>query len=322
MPIERLDLQNAFETTLTTQMGTTDLTALVASVGALASPCVLVIEPDDDAQREYILFDGTFGGTSFVTTIIGNRYLEGSAAGSGLIHPINSVVASVMTSQNVNDIYEHIDASNAVVAALDHGADLAGLGDDDHTQYHTDARGDARYAGLAAFETHDGGNAVTDHPEATTVARGFMSAADKAKLDLLHEEVDESVEDATYLMTTGLATVASVTLTIPANWGSWKCEAYATCVARQVASEGTTVFSSFNYVIQIDGTDQQIANLDYIDTETSNGLPRHSVAVGGRRTGMVTTGARTVLFRGSAEGDALNTYTDDTFLYARAVRTS
>ena len=28
----------------------------------------------------------------------------------------------------------------------DHGADLDGLGDDDHPQYHTDARGDARYA--------------------------------------------------------------------------------------------------------------------------------------------------------------------------------
>lgn len=34
----------------------------------------------------------------------------------------------------------------------DHGA-LTGLGDDDHTQYHTNARGDARYAPIAHTHT-------------------------------------------------------------------------------------------------------------------------------------------------------------------------
>lgn len=53
----------------------------------------------------------------------------------------------------------------------DHGA-LTGLSDDDHPHYHTDARGDARYSPL--------GHA---HANATTGASGFMSAADKTKLD-------------------------------------------------------------------------------------------------------------------------------------------
>jgi hypothetical protein len=53
----------------------------------------------------------------------------------------------------------------------DHGA-LTGLSDDDHTQYHNDARGDARYSQLGHT-----------HANATTGANGFMSAADKSKLD-------------------------------------------------------------------------------------------------------------------------------------------
>lgn len=53
----------------------------------------------------------------------------------------------------------------------DHGL-LTGLADDDHTQYHTDARGDARYSQLGHT-----------HSNATTSVDGFMSAADKTKLD-------------------------------------------------------------------------------------------------------------------------------------------
>lgn len=53
----------------------------------------------------------------------------------------------------------------------DHGL-LTGLADDDHIQYHTDARGDARYSQLGHT-----------HSNATTSVAGFMSAADKTKLD-------------------------------------------------------------------------------------------------------------------------------------------
>jgi len=47
------------------------------------------------------------------------------------------------------------DISNAVnliikeIAALDHGASLAGLGDDDHAHYFNETRGDARYQKIA-----------------------------------------------------------------------------------------------------------------------------------------------------------------------------
>jgi hypothetical protein len=56
-----------------------------------------------------------------------------------------------------------IDAAIAAALITDHGG-LTGLGDDDHSQYHTDARGDARYAPLAKGVTngdshdHNGGD--------------------------------------------------------------------------------------------------------------------------------------------------------------------
>jgi hypothetical protein len=58
--------------------------------------------------------------------------------------------------------------------ASDHGA-LTGLADDDHTQYHNDVRGDARYSALG----HGHSNAVA------AGAAGFMTGADKSKLDAI-----------------------------------------------------------------------------------------------------------------------------------------
>lgn len=55
----------------------------------------------------------------------------------------------------------------------DHGA-LTGLTDDDHPQYHTNARGDARYAALAHGHDHGTLTGLTDddHPQYHTNARG------------------------------------------------------------------------------------------------------------------------------------------------------
>lgn len=56
-------------------------------------------------------------------------------------------------------------------AAADHG-NLAGLSDDDHPQYLNESRGDARYSLLGH-----------GHSNATSGVAGFMSGADKTKLD-------------------------------------------------------------------------------------------------------------------------------------------
>lgn len=105
------NLANAFATTLSAQMDPTDLTATVVTTsGGPVSPCYLVIDPDDAAKREYVYFDGTFTGTTFVTSSTGNRYLSGSAAGSGLTHLVGAVVRCVPAKQHFDDLHDRIDA--------------------------------------------------------------------------------------------------------------------------------------------------------------------------------------------------------------------
>lgn len=196
------NLQNAFETTLTSEMGASDLSAAVASLGSLTSPCYLVIDPDDDQKREYILFDGTFGALSFVTSNINKRYLAGSAYGSNITHSNGAVVRMAPIAQHFEDLNDRIDN-------VDHGS-LSGLGDNDHTQYllssaHNKTLHDAlnidadTLDGLdssdfsAATHNHDSDyapfshvNSTTGHPNVVSGgASGFMTGADKATLDAL-----------------------------------------------------------------------------------------------------------------------------------------
>lgn len=113
----------------------------------------------------------------------------------------------------------------------DHGA-LTGLADDDHSHYHNNARGDARYsllahnhsgtydpAGTAAAAVSAHEAAANPHPvyltqaegdalyavvahshgAATSGAAGFMSAADKSKLDGIASGATANSADATLL---------------------------------------------------------------------------------------------------------------------------
>lgn len=105
---------NAFETTLASTMGPTDLVASVATTtGGPITPCYLVIEPDSATQREYIYFDGTFDASTFRTTGIGNRFLTGSAAASGLTHPSGSKVRSAPVAQHFDDLHDRVDGTLA-----------------------------------------------------------------------------------------------------------------------------------------------------------------------------------------------------------------
>jgi hypothetical protein len=97
---------NAFETTLSSQLGASDLTINVASTTGLASPCYIVVEPDSATQREYIFVDSTVNSTSFTTTTADNRYQSGSAAGSGLTHPSGSKVRVAPMKQHFEDIFD------------------------------------------------------------------------------------------------------------------------------------------------------------------------------------------------------------------------
>ena len=150
MTDQETEIHSAYESTLSAEMSDVATTASVASVGSYAGSknFYLVIEPDSDSQREVIQFTGV-SGLDFTGASGANRYLDGSAAGSGLTHPNGSVIRAVALGQMWDDAHDRIDA-------LDHGADLAGLSDDDHSQYHTDARAvtwhDAQdHAGVSGF---------------------------------------------------------------------------------------------------------------------------------------------------------------------------
>jgi hypothetical protein len=73
----------------------------------------------------------------------------------------------------------------------DHGA-LTGLTDDDHPQYHDDARGDARYAPLS----HVGSGGAAHANVVAGGAAGFMDGADKSKLDGIAAGATVNASDA------------------------------------------------------------------------------------------------------------------------------
>ena len=93
-------------------------------------------------------------------------------------HPQYTTVAEAQAAAPVqeapNDGSEYVRKNEAWAVATgggggssDHG-ELAGLTDDDHAQYHNDARGDARYATGGSQDSH---SARTDNPHAVTAGQ-------------------------------------------------------------------------------------------------------------------------------------------------------
>lgn len=121
------------------------------------------------------------------------------------IRPIFSKVFEGGTSASPSTVISHND--------------LVDLGVDSHTQYHTDARGDVRYNTKSEITTLLSGKSDTGHghTNATTIADGFMSLADKAKLDDIATAATANQTDAHLLDranhtgTQSAATIADLT---------------------------------------------------------------------------------------------------------------
>ena len=110
MTAQETSLLNAFETTLTATAGASDLTFTVNTVtdsasNTLTAPCYLVLNPDSSTAREVILVSSINTGTKTLTvSAIGNRYLTGSAATSGLSHASGSTVRMSPLQQHIEDL--------------------------------------------------------------------------------------------------------------------------------------------------------------------------------------------------------------------------
>lgn len=123
-----------------------------------------------------------------------------------------------------------VRASSDAIADLnpagvtDHGA-LTGLADDDHTQYHTDARGDARYPPLArnlvaGAGLTGGGTLAADRTLAVGAGTGITVNADDVALDVASaRNADHSAISITAGagLTGGGNLTASRTLSVPDN---------------------------------------------------------------------------------------------------------
>ena len=117
MTAQETNLLNAFETTISGALSSTGLTLTVNAVSnaagdTLTAPCYLVIEPDSATQREYFLVSSIDTGTKTLTiSAIGDRYLTGSAATSGLTHAAGSTLRMSAMAQHIEDLNDRVDAN-------------------------------------------------------------------------------------------------------------------------------------------------------------------------------------------------------------------
>ena len=116
MTAQETKLFNAFETTLTATMGSSDTTFTVNAVvdsypTTLVPPFYIVINPDSATNREVLLVTAVNTGTKQLTTSVPNRYLPGSAASSGLSHSSGTVVRMAPLQQHIEDINDRVDAN-------------------------------------------------------------------------------------------------------------------------------------------------------------------------------------------------------------------
>lgn len=91
----------------------------------------------------------------------------------------------------------------------DHGV-LLGLGDDDHAQYHNDARGDARYSLLAHTHTSAG---ITDFTEAAQDAVAALLTPDNGDIDFTYNDATPDVAAAIKARAVTYAKIQAVSAT-------------------------------------------------------------------------------------------------------------
>lgn len=95
------------------------------------------------------------------------------ADGQGV--PVGGTTGQVLAkASNADYVTEWVDASGG---SSDHGT-LTGLSDDDHTQYHNDSRGDARYYTKSQVDTSLSGKADTSHTHSIANVTGLQTALD------------------------------------------------------------------------------------------------------------------------------------------------
>lgn len=169
-----------------------------------------------------------------------------------------------------------------------------------------------RYASAAAR--------ATEHPAPAQGDLSYLSDSDSlwiysgsawVGVAFLSDEVDGQAINSLHTLTTSMTNATTLNLTIPGTWNTWKCVAWAS----YNAVVGTTG-DAYLVQIRIDGSD---AGMPKDASPPAN--RKEDGHVGGRRTGISTTGSRPIILRAQKSGSSTVQLTNIT-LYARAVRTS
>ena len=168
----------------------------VSTVAGLQAPGKLVIDHDLPATREWFSFAG-ISGLNLTGCVRGLAGASGS--GGGVAHAQGAIVQAVPMHQHFDDLWDDLD--DVVSAATTHLSDV-----NPHPGYATDGELATTNAQVAIHTTEIGVLQATDvvladditnleaadtlhfastngHPVATVTTDGFISAADKVKLD-------------------------------------------------------------------------------------------------------------------------------------------
>lgn len=349
------NVTNAYESTLAAELSAVAGSAELSDATGLTAPFYLVIEPDDAGQREYVYVSALAG----TTATLDERYLSGSAAASGLVHPVGAVVRHAFVAQHLVDINDRVDAAG------DHSQLTNITNDDHHTEDHAARHADGgadeiEVEGLPTADTDvsralrpDGAGGVAfsdvahvdlsgltanDHHARSHSHSGLDGSGTVAHSDTTGQGVDDhhardhnsrhlpggaddigwpgnfEVDGHTEVGSSGalsgsFSTVASVTLSIPAGWNSWKCVAFAS-----YGASGSSTDRRYEVKVVIDGASQQVKAALQAESLREDG------AIGGRRVGMTTTGNRSIALQ--ARETTADVQLEDIYLYARAIRTS
>jgi len=111
----------------------------------------------------------------FISNTTGPTGDPGADGTDGQGVPVGGTAGQVLAkASNADYVTEWVDASGG---SSDHGT-LTGLSDDDHTQYHNDSRGDARYYTKSQVDTSLSGKADTSHTHSIANVTGLQTALD------------------------------------------------------------------------------------------------------------------------------------------------
>ena len=170
----RTNAANFTRLIMSAQTGPTGLSFEVPDTsGTPDAPFYAVLNLRDDARREVVLFSSKTGTTLEVDSI-GDRYLDGSVAGSGITHPVGTQILLAPLAQHLEDLWDDFEALDFAVNTLElddlSDVDVAGVADGDVLVY--DDYAGEWVAGKAAAGAVGGGDdeVFWENDQAVTVS--------------------------------------------------------------------------------------------------------------------------------------------------------